>query len=108
MIARRRAAASAAAIAFCAAGAVTAAAPSAHVAGRYYTLETTALRIVVYACGFSGHGFTFSPAFGEVLDLVTAGATRHEIGFLSASRSGGVPGSRQPEEPTQSRAVAVA
>jgi lipopolysaccharide export system protein LptA len=44
VIARRRVASSAAVIAFCTAGAVTAAAPSAHVAGRYYTLETTALR----------------------------------------------------------------
>jgi lipopolysaccharide export system protein LptA len=52
-MARRRAAASAAAIAFCAAGAVTAAAPSAHVAGRYYTLETTALRYNVDTGAFA-------------------------------------------------------
>jgi lipopolysaccharide export system protein LptA len=53
VIARRRAAASAAAIAFCAACAVTAAAPSAHVAGRYYTLETTALRYNVDTGAFA-------------------------------------------------------
>jgi sarcosine oxidase len=42
---------------------------------------------VVYAAGFSGHGFKFSAAVGEVLaDLATDGATRHPIGFLSASR----------------------
>ena len=45
---------------------------------------------VVYACGFSGHGFKFAAAIGEVLaDLATAGTTRHDIGFLSASRFDG-------------------
>jgi lipopolysaccharide export system protein LptA len=53
VIARRHVAAWAAAIAFCAAGAVTAAAPSAHVAGRYYTLETTALRYNVDTGAFT-------------------------------------------------------
>jgi len=42
---------------------------------------------VAYAAGFSGHGFKFSAAIGEVMaDLVTDGTTRCPIGFLSASR----------------------
>jgi lipopolysaccharide export system protein LptA len=53
VIARRAVAASAAALAFCAAAAVTAAAPSAHVGGRYYTLETTALRYNVGTGAFA-------------------------------------------------------
>ena len=44
---------------------------------------------VVYGCGFSGHGFKFSSVIGEVLaDLATDGATKHDIGFLSAARFG--------------------
>jgi sarcosine oxidase len=42
---------------------------------------------VVLAVGFSGHGFKFMPVVGEVVaDLVQAGTTPHEIGFLSPSR----------------------
>ncbi len=42
---------------------------------------------VVMACGFSGHGFKFASVMGEILaDLVTEGATRHPIGFLSLDR----------------------
>ncbi len=42
---------------------------------------------VVYGCGFSGHGFKFASAIGEVMaDLALDGATRHAIGFLSAAR----------------------
>ena len=42
---------------------------------------------VVYACGFSGHGFKFASVIGEILvDLVLDGATPHPIGFLSATR----------------------
>lgn len=42
---------------------------------------------VVYGCGFSGHGFKFSSVIGEVLaDLALDGATRHDIGFLAATR----------------------
>ena len=42
---------------------------------------------VLYACGFSGHGFKFASVMGEALaDLALDGATRHPIGFLSASR----------------------
>jgi sarcosine oxidase len=42
---------------------------------------------VLYACGFSGHGFKFASVMGEALaDLALNGATRHPIGFLSASR----------------------
>jgi sarcosine oxidase len=42
---------------------------------------------VVYGCGFSGHGFKFASAIGEVLaDLAIDGATRHDIAFLSSAR----------------------
>ena len=42
---------------------------------------------VVYAAGFSGHGFKFSAVMGEVMaDLATEGTTHHPIGFLSAER----------------------
>ena len=42
---------------------------------------------VVYAAGFSGHGFKFSAAIGEVMaDLATSGTTHHPVGFLSAAR----------------------
>lgn len=47
---------------------------------------------VVYAAGFSGHGFKFSAAIGEVMaDLATDHATRYPIGFLSASRFAAAP-----------------
>jgi sarcosine oxidase len=46
---------------------------------------------VVYGCGFSGHGFKFASAIGEVLaDLATGGTTWHDIAFLSAARFAGV------------------
>ena len=42
---------------------------------------------VVYALGFSGHGFKFAPAIGKVLaDLVVSGKTDAPIGFLAAQR----------------------
>jgi sarcosine oxidase len=42
---------------------------------------------VCVACGFSGHGFKFASAVGEVLaDLAERGATRHPIGLFSAKR----------------------
>jgi sarcosine oxidase len=42
---------------------------------------------VILACGFSGRGYKFAPTVGEILaDLATTGATRHDIGFLSAAR----------------------
>jgi sarcosine oxidase len=42
---------------------------------------------IVYGCGFSGHGFKFASAIGEVLaDLAIDGRTRHTIEFLSAAR----------------------
>lgn len=42
---------------------------------------------VVFAAGFSGHGFKFAPAIGEALaDLVTENGARLPIGFLSTSR----------------------
>jgi sarcosine oxidase len=38
---------------------------------------------VVFAAGFSGHGFKFAPAIGEILsDLALRGDTRHPINFL--------------------------
>ncbi|HWE62966.1 MAG TPA: N-methyl-L-tryptophan oxidase [Chloroflexota bacterium] len=55
---------------------------------RHFILDShPAYPQVVYGCGFSGHGFKFSSAIGEVLaDLALAGTTRHDIGFLSARR----------------------
>src|SRR5439155_1024663 len=42
---------------------------------------------VVYACGFSGHGFKFAPVIGEVLaDLAVDGRTNQPVAFLSAAR----------------------
>lgn len=42
---------------------------------------------LVYAAGFSGHGFKFAPVIGEVLaDLALDGATAQPIEFLSARR----------------------
>lgn len=42
---------------------------------------------LVFAAGFSGHGFKFASVVGEILaDLAIDGATKHPIGFLSASR----------------------
>jgi len=42
---------------------------------------------VVYAAGFSGHGFKFASVIGSVLaDLVTTGTTSEPIGFLRADR----------------------
>jgi sarcosine oxidase len=42
---------------------------------------------VSIACGFSGRGYKFAPVVGEILaDLALQGATRHDIGFLSARR----------------------
>jgi len=42
---------------------------------------------VAFACGFSGHGFKFASAIGEVLaELAIDGQTQHDIGFLSLGR----------------------
>jgi sarcosine oxidase len=42
---------------------------------------------VVYGCGFSGHGFKFASAIGEVLaELAVDGSTRHDVAFLSPRR----------------------
>lgn len=44
-------------------------------------------RDVAIAAGFSGHGFKFASAVGEILaELVLEGQTKSPIGFLSASR----------------------
>lgn len=45
---------------------------------------------VVVACGFSGHGFKFTPVVGEILaDLVLNGQTSHDISLFAISRFGG-------------------
>lgn len=42
---------------------------------------------VVFACGFSGHGFKFCPVIGEALaDLATSGHTRLPIDFIGLDR----------------------
>ena len=42
---------------------------------------------VVYGCGFSGHGFKFAAAIGEILaQMAVDGQTTQSIGFLSAAR----------------------
>ena len=42
---------------------------------------------VVIGCGFSGHGFKFTPVLGEAMaDLATHGRTELPIGFLSVRR----------------------
>ena len=42
---------------------------------------------VVFAGGFSGHGFKFCSVIGEILaDLAADGATRHDISLFSAAR----------------------
>ena len=42
---------------------------------------------VVFAAGFSGHGFKFAPVIGEILaDLALNGATDQPIGFLRMER----------------------
>lgn len=49
-------------------------------------LPDTEKRVVV-ACGFSGHGFKFVPAVGEILaDLAMKGKTELPIGFLGMGR----------------------
>jgi len=42
---------------------------------------------VSVACGFSGHGFKFSPVIGEILaDLTESGATSHPIALFDPAR----------------------
>jgi sarcosine oxidase len=42
---------------------------------------------VTVACGFSGHGFKFTPVIGEILaDLAIDGATRHPIALFDPRR----------------------
>lgn len=55
---------------------------------RHFVLDTHPRHPnVVYGCGFSGHGFKFASAIGEVLaDLAVDGKARYDIRFLSASR----------------------
>ena len=44
-------------------------------------------RNVVFAAGFSGHGFKFAPLIALALaDLVALGETELPVGFLSLSR----------------------
>ena len=45
---------------------------------------------VMLACGFSGHGFKFTPVLGEVLaDLVADGSTRHDLATFDPLRFAG-------------------
>jgi sarcosine oxidase len=42
---------------------------------------------VIFACGFSGHGFKFASVIGEILaDLALQGTTAQPIGFLNLKR----------------------
>jgi glycine/D-amino acid oxidase-like deaminating enzyme len=42
---------------------------------------------VIFACGFSGHGFKFASVVGEILsDLAIHGETEQPIDFLSIKR----------------------
>jgi sarcosine oxidase len=42
---------------------------------------------VIVAAGFSGHGFKFAPAIGEILgELASTGTSRHEIELFSPQR----------------------
>jgi sarcosine oxidase len=42
---------------------------------------------VIFACGFSGHGFKFAPVIGAALaDLATIGKSDYPIGFFSRQR----------------------
>jgi sarcosine oxidase len=44
---------------------------------------------VVVGAGFSGQGFKFASAIGEILaDLAVDGSTRHDIGLLRLDRLG--------------------
>jgi sarcosine oxidase len=44
-------------------------------------------KLVVIACGFSGHGFKFVSVVGEILaELITDGITKQPIAFLNAKR----------------------
>jgi glycine/D-amino acid oxidase-like deaminating enzyme len=57
---------------------------------------------VVYACGFSGHGFKFASVVGEILaDLALKGETKHQIRFLSASRFLSEPSNSELRDSTQ-------
>ena len=49
-----------------------------------------ASRDIVYATGFSGHGFKFAPIVGETLtDLALMGSTKRKIDFLRSARFSG-------------------
>ena len=43
--------------------------------------------LVLYACGFSGHGFKFASVIGEIMaDLAERGETRHNIDLFRLDR----------------------
>lgn len=54
----------------------------------HFVVDIHPLHSNVTVCGgFSGHGFKFASVVGEIgADLALDGGTRHDIGFLSASR----------------------
>ena len=50
---------------------------------------------VSVACGFSGHGFKFTPVIGEILaDLATDGSTAHPIALFDPLRPAARPSAR--------------
>jgi sarcosine oxidase len=55
---------------------------------------------IVYACGFSGHGFKFASVMGETLaDLAIEGHTAHPVDFLSTHRFRSAPKAPVRSEP---------
>ena len=53
----------------------------------HFIIERPTGRPLVYATGFSGHGFKFATVIGEILaDLAVDGRTSHDIEFLSPAR----------------------
>ncbi len=50
---------------------------------------------VIYAAGFSGHGYKFCSVIGEIMaDLATSGSTRHDIGLFRLDRFATAPAER--------------
>ena len=55
--------------------------------GHFIVDKLTGYKRVSIGCGFSGHGFKFQPAIGEILaDLATKGSTKYDIDFISLKR----------------------
>jgi sarcosine oxidase len=59
---------------------------------------------VVFAAGFSGHGFKFCSVIGEILaDLAEQGTTRHDVGLFRLARFGTSGGTSPTAAPAVSR-----